>query len=160
SAEKRSDWLPSLSASTSETTPRTSGHAALPRLTSGIGRSRTTSEPSRRRTTAENACGERIITPSISACPPIYGRATPSGPTTAGWFDIRLSIMPGRATATGVELSLEPCRRAQVRVRSLLASRGAARVLAAEAIHAALRVHQALLARVKRVAGRADVDLE
>ena len=56
----------------------------LPLRTSAIGLSRTTNEPSRRRTTAEKACGERIMTPSSSACPPIYGLAIPSGPITAG----------------------------------------------------------------------------
>jgi hypothetical protein len=56
-----------LSASTSATTPRTSGQARLPLRASTMGSSCTVSEPSRRRTTAEKACGERIITPSIRA---------------------------------------------------------------------------------------------
>src|SRR6478736_1293454 len=72
--------------------PRTNGHANFPRRRSAIGISRTTSAPLFLRTTAEKQCGERIITPSISAWPPMYGRATPSGPRTAGWFDIVLSI--------------------------------------------------------------------
>src|SRR6185369_3197299 len=45
-------------------------------------------------------------------------------------------------------------------LRSLLLGGGVAGVLLAEAIDTALRVHQAMLARVERVAGGTDVDLE
>jgi hypothetical protein len=67
SALKRSASLPSRSDSTSDATPRTSGHRAMPRRPSTMARSRTWSEPSRRRTTTANDLGARIITPSRTA---------------------------------------------------------------------------------------------
>src|SRR6478609_5608044 len=175
--------LPSFKASTKAAMPRTSGHASLPRRRSAIGISRTTSAPLFLRTTAEKQCGERIITPSISAWPPIYGRATPSGPTTAGWFDIVLSIAlrrapvavwvwaqrecfggavwgrgagekpPGEGSSGGVQ-SRRPKR------CSLAGSCGRARVTTTETVDATLGVHHALLAGVVRVASRTDIDLK
>jgi hypothetical protein len=74
-------------ASTSVTTPRTKGQRATPPggapLALETGRSRTTSSPDFRLTTIENDRGDRIITPSMTACPPMYGRCSVSAMATA-----------------------------------------------------------------------------
>ncbi|MEJ7729967.1 MAG: hypothetical protein WKG00_12185 [Polyangiaceae bacterium] len=51
--------------------PRSSGQERGPVEGPGMGRSRTISSPLRRRHTMEIEPGERIITPSMTACPPM-----------------------------------------------------------------------------------------
>ena len=57
--------------STTVATPRTNGSFHTPCALWVIGRSRTTSSPDRRRHTIDSDPGERIITPSMTAWPPM-----------------------------------------------------------------------------------------
>src|SRR6267378_1139258 len=87
--------------------------------------------PSGRRTAVATLPGDRIITPSMTACPPIGHRAS-AGATTEG-------LGAGRRFGSGLVLVL------------VLDS-----VLAAETLDAARGVHELLLAREERVAVGAD----
>src|SRR4051812_23916586 len=75
----------------------------------------------------------------------------------------------GERKGWGTPMSAHPTKPSRLPAFLLIRSRellfrsrggGVARVFAAEAIDAALRVHEAVLARVERVAGSTDIDLE
>src|SRR5450432_156820 len=87
----------------------------------------------------------------------MYGRATPSGPRTAGWFNITTSIATEVALCGSGDVFQTP---PESRSLGSASGRRFAFIATAEAVDTTLRVHHALLARVKRVTSRADIDLQ
>src|SRR3954447_12291709 len=130
-ADHERAFIPSDSDSARLTTPRTSGTLDQRSAHRGASCTSTSMSPSGVRTATAHAVSPRIITPSTTACPPMY----------RGWSAMR-------------------CSRSARRLGGLLLGLGALGVAALEALDPAARVHQLLLAGVEGVALRAELDAE